>query len=127
MDATERYYRAWIKKISKRTDPKELEQHILHHAQQLIDDPYHNLPLNWVTSMHNLCAIYEAVNKVDSTVPAKIYKLGSKYWRSKDTRTLPPGGKIPKEVKLKFVVPGKVENPKEIKPPTVKQLRNLGR
>jgi hypothetical protein len=125
MDATERYYRLWIKKIAKRTDPRELEEHILHHAQQLRDDPYHNLPLNWVTSMHNLCTIYEEVNKVRSTYPAKVYKLASKFWRYKDSRTKPPGGKIPKDVGLKFVIPGEGHNPKEVKPPTIKELRNL--
>lgn len=103
MDETEKYHKRWIKLIAKKTSELRIKRHIIHHAKQLCD-PNVNNPISWPTSMYNLLEIYESIHKVKSTPQIKIYKLLSKYNTNKHIYITPPGGKIPKDIKIKEVI-----------------------
>ena len=102
MNSEEKYYNTWIRVISKRYTQITIKRHIIHHAKQL-NDKNTNSPLNWVASMYNLIRIFESVNRVKSTKPIEIYKLLKKYNKNPKLFTPPPGGRIPKSIKIRKV------------------------
>jgi len=104
MNSTESYYKKWIKKISKRTTPYKIKRHIIKHSKDLFNAEKNN-PLSWVASAYNLLKIYEAVHKTKSTTEVQLYKLLKKYNKNPYLHTAPPGGKIPKSVRIKRVKP----------------------
>ena len=102
MDTTEKYYIKWIKNIAKNESYRKIKRHIKHHAKDL-DNPEKNNPLSWVASMYNLLEIYQTLYKIKSSIPLQIYKLLKKYNKNPKIHTPPPGGKIPKNVKIRKV------------------------
>lgn len=102
MDETEKYHKKWIKLIAKETSELRIKRHIIYHAKQLCD-PNVNNPISWLNSMYNLLEIYEIIHKVRPNPSIKIYKLLSKYNTNKRIYTTPPGGIIPKNIKIKKV------------------------
>ena len=121
---TDRYYRRWIRNISKRVTPGEIEKHIIYHAHDL-QDTTRNLPHSWLASMINLLNVYQEVHRFRSTTPEQLYKIGNKYFKYKGW-TPPPGGKIPKNVRLTQIQLGKKKRAGE-KPVTSAELRGIGR
>jgi len=53
--------------------------------------------------MYNLLRIYERVHGVKSTTAVELYKLWKKYNKNKRLFTVPPGGEIPKDIRIKKV------------------------
>jgi hypothetical protein len=101
-NATEKYYRKWIKNIALSETKDNIRRHIKHHAKDL-DNSEKNNPLSWVASMHNLLEIYESVYKINSTTEIQLYKLLKKYHKNPRIHTPPPGMKIPPNIKIKKV------------------------
>ena len=102
MNLAEKFYNNWIKNIAKGDNPSSIKRHIIHHAKQL-RDPKTNAPLSWAASMYNLLKIYEEVYNIKSTVPIQTYKLLKKYNKNPRLHTPPPGGNIPKNIKIQKV------------------------
>ena len=103
MNATEKYYRKWIKEIAKRTNKAKIKKHLVHHMNELLDpsnEDYGNYLL-WASSMYNLLEIFEIVYGIEVTPEFQLHRLLCSYEVNKKTRTPPPGNKIPKNVKIK--------------------------
>lgn len=107
MSHAETYYKKWIKGIAKRTTPYKIKRHIVKHAKDLFNTEKNN-PLSWAASAYNLLRIYEAVYKINSTNDVQLYKLLKKYNKNPYLHTPPPGGKIPKDIKVKKVAANSV-------------------
>lgn len=90
---TKRFYYLWIKKIAQGEHVEDLENHIIKHANELLDSQRDKT--SWAASMHNLLDIYETKYGVTVDKVAQISKLQRHYLKNPDTRTAPPGGKIP--------------------------------
>lgn len=101
-NATEKYYKRWIKNIAKTDSATNIKRHIIHHSKDL-NNPEKNNPLSWAASMYNLLEIYQSVHKVRSKTSIQIYKFLKKYNKNLRINTPPPGGKIPKGVKISKV------------------------
>ncbi len=79
-----------------------IKRHIIKHAKQL-NDPSHNAPVSWAASMLNLLRTYEKIHGIQVTIPVQLYKLYKKYNKNPKRYSPPPGGKIPKGIKVKRV------------------------
>ena len=82
-----------------------IKRHIVRHAKDLNNENDNN-PLSWAASMYNLLKTYEKIHRIKIIPEVRLHRLLNKYNKNPNYYTPPPGGKIPKGIKIKKVKAG---------------------
>jgi hypothetical protein len=81
-----RYYRRWIRHITKDETFHTIRQHILRHSREV----YKKDPKIWSASMRNLIEIFDGLHKLRPDTKLMLERLERKYRKNPKRYTPPP-------------------------------------